>query len=768
MKSLLFRIHQVLGVAAALVLALVGATGALLGFKDDLLAYANPGVITISAPATRLGPGELIERLGREQPSLRIASLTIPADPQRAVAVGLVPEEGARRGKTVYIDPSDARPLGEARGLGFFASVENLHRRLAGGEAGKQVVGAATLILIALVLGGLALRVLAGGRVRDWFRPVRGRSAMNSVWNWHAVFGLWCAAVLLSCSVTGLYWSYGWWREGLFALAGVSPGGRPAVVRSAPPMPEGRAIDLAWSAAQRAAPDAAVISLRLPAKTGAPFDLSVLPVDARHPRASDRLQVSISGEVLKQERFADKPLGEQLMASMLALHSGSWFGRVGQWVVALASLALSFLALTGLALAGARAWRRRARRRARKALPVEGESGGTLVAFASQSGRAEAWASETALALHERGESVCLRPLEEIDASTLARASRVLFVVATAGEGVAPDHAQAFVRETMASPARLAGLEFQVLALGDRSYPRFAAFGHALRHWLLAGGAKEEAEIIEVDGEDPVALARWRARFGLGASEASEWRLVEREHLNPGSQGTPVYRLRLQTSRERSWQAGDIASVRVPGQGGAADCSRDYSVASLPSPAGLELVVRQVFSDDGHLGRGSGWLTRGLALGGSVRLSLRSNRRFHGPRDDRPAIYVGNGSGIGALRAHLLERIAAGHHDNWLVFGERQRAVDNHFGVELADWQAQGRLARCDLVFSRDGEGYVQERLEQQAGLLRDWVAQGAVIYVCGDAAGMAAGVDAALVRALGESGLTRLEAEGRLRRDVY
>ena len=768
MKSLLFRIHQVLGVAAALILAVVGATGALLSFKDDVLAYANPGVITIPASSARLSPGDLLERLHRAHPELKIASLSVPANPARAAVVGLVPEAGERHGKTVYVDPSAARLLGEARGLSVFATIENLHRRLGGGEAGKQVVGAATLVLIVLVVGGLPLRMLAGDRVRHWFWPASGRHGMNSVWNWHAVLGLWCAALLISCSVTGLYWSYGWWREGLFTLAGVTPSERPAAVSSAPPMPASRTLDLAWSAAQRAAPDAAVISLRLPANAQAAFDFTVRAADARHGRAVDRLQISRAGQLIRYDRFADQALGEQMMASMLALHSGTWFGRPGQWAVALASLGLSLLALTGLALAVARAWRRRAGARARQALAAAAQACPTLVAFASQSGRAEAWASETALALHERGEAVRLLPLEKLDAQTLAQASRALFVVATAGEGEAPDHARAFVRSTMASPSSLAGLRFQVLALGDRSYTRFAAFGQALRDWLLASAAHEEADMIMVDGEDARALARWRARFGVRQDDAGEWTLVEREHLNPGSQGSAVYRLRLQAQDALDWRAGDIASVRVPGHSGAPECSRDYSVASLPSHGGLDLVVRQVFCEDGRLGRGSGWLSCGLAVGEGVRLSIRSNRRFHGVGDGRAAIYVGNGSGIGALRAHLQERIAAGHHENWLVFGERQRAVDNHFGAELADWQALGRLARCDLVFSRDGEGYVQDRLDQQAERLREWVARGASVYVCGDAAGMAAGVDAALARALGEAGLARLVAEGRLRRDVY
>ena len=52
--------------------------------------------------------------------------------------------------------------------------------------------------------------------------------------------------------------------------------------------------------------------------------------------------------------------------------------------------------------------------------------------------------------------------------------------------------------------------------------------------------------------------------------------------------------------------------------------------------------------------------------------------------------------------------------------------------------------------------------------MLRDWVARGAAVYVCGSLVGMAAGVEAALVDVLGRDAVDRLIETGRLRRDVY
>ena len=63
---------------------------------------------------------------------------------------------------------------------------------------------------------------------------------------------------------------------------------------------------------------------------------------------------------------------------------------------------------------------------------------------------------------------------------------------------------------------------------------------------------------------------------------------------------------------------------------------------------------------------------------------------------------------------------------------------------------------------------YVQDRLRAAAADLRDWVDRGASVLVCGNAVGMAPGVDAALGEVLGMELREALRAEGRYRRDVY
>ncbi|MDN5783047.1 MAG: sulfite reductase flavoprotein subunit alpha, partial [Luteimonas sp.] len=195
-----------------------------------------------------------------------------------------------------------------------------------------------------------------------------------------------------------------------------------------------------------------------------------------------------------------------------------------------------------------------------------------------------------------------------------------------------------------------------------------------------------------------------------------------------------------------------------------------YSIASLVSEGGLQLLVRHMRRPDGRSGLGSGWLCEYAALGATIDLRIRTNANFHPPAQGRPLILIGNGTGIAGLRAHLAARANVGARRNWLLFGERNRDRDYHYQGDIERWQADGFLERLDLAFSRDDarRRYVQDALRDAADTLRAWVGDGAAIHVCGSLQGMAPGVDAVLREVLGDSLVEQLLLDGRYRRDVY
>jgi sulfite reductase (NADPH) flavoprotein alpha-component len=423
---------------------------------------------------------------------------------------------------------------------------------------------------------------------------------------------------------------------------------------------------------------------------------------------------------------------------------------------------------------------RRKRLAAAHAKAEAAASPGWIVGYASQTGNAEALAQQTAATLKLAGIPARLAELSELGAEDLQRAERILFLVSTYGEGDAPDAAAAFAGRLMTISLPLPQLHYAVLALGDSAYAQYCGFGRALDQWLQAQGAQSLFPRVEVNRSADQAIGQWRQQLShlAGTSDAPDWsapafdawRLCERVQLNPGSAGAPVYHLELepQDGVLPEWQSGDLVQVAAPADPSRA---REYSIASIPADGRVHLLVRLHTHDDGSHGVASGWLTQQAVLGQPVQLRLRQHRRFRLEGNaERPLILVGNGSGIAGLRGHLKARALAGQGRNWLLFGERNAAFDYHYRAELDGWQRDGLLEQLDMVFSRDqaGRRYVQDRLLEQAEVVRHWVAQGAAIYICGSLDGMAAGVDAALESALGREGLDQLAGAGRYRRDVY
>ncbi|MFY0479226.1 sulfite reductase subunit alpha [Achromobacter marplatensis] len=440
------------------------------------------------------------------------------------------------------------------------------------------------------------------------------------------------------------------------------------------------------------------------------------------------------------------------------------------------------------------AWRRARRHEALHAQALQALNAPTpedtlLIAYATQTGYAEALAGQTAESLRAGGLTVRVAALDQLDLPRLSSYRRVLFVASTYGEGDPPDAAAAFAGQMQAPPAAprvnptLAGMQYAVLALGDSEYARFCGFGHRLDDWLHAQGATPLFDLVEVDNGDPAALRHWQHHLGLlaGRSDLPDWqapvydawRLADRRLMNPESQGGPCYLLTLTPppGGMPQWMAGDIAEIgprREPG--GPVQAHREYSIASLPEDGAIQLLVRQMRGADGGLGLGSGWLTHIAQTGDEIALRVRTNRNFHAPEDGRPLILVGNGTGLAGLRALIKARRAAGHRRNWLVFGERNAAHDNFCQTDIDAWRQEGTLARVDAVYSRDQpqRRYVQDLLREQADAVRSWVDAGAAIYVCGSLQGMASGVDAALQDILGDDRLQAMQHGGRYRRDVY
>lgn len=346
-KRVLFRLHWLAGLSAGLVLGVVGFTGGLLGMEEPTLDALNPQFNVSAANRVALTPDRWIAAMRAANPDKSVRNVSWNGDDQ---AVRLRVAGKGERGSELAMDPYDATVLGSARGAAFFATVEQLHRTLAAGPVGKQIVGASTALLILMVVTGVYLRwPRRRHSVASWLKPNLQAKGRGFWWQLHAIAGTWLLVFYLSTALTGLWWSYDFYRSAVNAMAGV-----PTPARRAPP-PSGDAkaapvsVDGAWSAFRAAAPDASRATFAVTDKSDAPLEIRYQTADSAHERAWNTLKIDLaSGQVISRELYADLPRGRRFVSALFPVHTGSFLGVPGRVLVAVASLLLPFFTVTGV------------------------------------------------------------------------------------------------------------------------------------------------------------------------------------------------------------------------------------------------------------------------------------------------------------------------------------------------------------------------------------------------------------------------------------
>lgn len=363
-KAVLLQVHSTAGLVLALLLALIALTGAIMSFEDEIVDHLNAGIMQVaprSAPV--LTPDELVARLKAAQDVGQVSAVTLSSDPSAAARVRFARDEQGARASSLYVDPYDARVLGSPRGEDFFVTVRKLHRwLLIPGDAkgwGRQITGVAALGLIVMLVSGLVLRwPRRASSVKMWLKPNLGLSGRGLHRSLHTVIGTWALPVYLVMTLTGLWYSFDWYKDGVVWLLS-RPSTATAKMQPKTPRAAGAretvqpiGFDRAWSTfLHEEGSRFSRALLTLPAGPGTMIRIRSWGKDSTLDTTRDEFRIdAVTGQMVSAERYADKTLGEKVIANVLDIHRGAILGWPGKLAFMIAAALMPLFAVTGILL----------------------------------------------------------------------------------------------------------------------------------------------------------------------------------------------------------------------------------------------------------------------------------------------------------------------------------------------------------------------------------------------------------------------------------
>lgn len=623
-KKVFFQIHWFLGITAGLILSLMGVTGAIYSYEPQILKWINQDSYVVEvAQSPKLTPAQLYQHFNQQQPEIEINSITIAADPAASSTVN-IKKEGARRGYNMMVNPYTAEVLPDIKGRDTLQFIQRLHRNLTAGEFGAQITGASTLMLIFFVLSGLYLRFPKKHSFKQWFFIKPKLKGRNFIWDLHAVVGTWVVIFYLLFACTGLYWSYDWWRAGMFKVMGVEQpqrnqqhnesGNRKHKQEALSTEQVNRILTQSWTGVNaQIGREYSSLTLTVPKRDDAKVEVSFVDAIPQHERARNQAIYNYQDQQFeKLELYEDKKLNEKIMSSMLPVHRGSFFGSTYQFIAMLASLSMPLFFVTGWMLYLKRRKQKKLTQAARQSLStqqIDPNAQPWLITYASQTGVAEQLAWRTATSLQEAQQPTTVKPIQQLTEQDLLQAAQVLFIISTYGTGEAPDLASGFSKKLMQQKLDLSQMQYAVLALGSKEYPEsYCSFGYAVDAWLKQCQAQPFFDLIEVDNANAHDIQRWNQALSVVTQHElhamniekvfDQWTLSARTLLNPNSVGQAAYNIELTSASDMTWHAGDIAEIQPANSPIAIqNFLAKYQIAAQTVVQSLNQTIEQVLWD---------------------------------------------------------------------------------------------------------------------------------------------------------------------------
>lgn len=351
MKKLIKKLHLWLSLPLGVVMSITCFTGAMLIFEKEITESLQRRYYYVDA----VGSSKIsfADAIASVEPMLeegqRITGVVVSPDPARTWKINL----SAPKHAAVYVDQYSGEVLGSPKRLPFFSTMFRLHRWLMDSRPedkgaiywGKMIVGVSTLLFVIITITGIILWIPNSRQMwKNRSRISVTRGWRRFLYDLHVAGGIYASLLILAMALTGLTWSFEWYRNGLYSLFGAST--TPVANEQKPQRADAQDSPYAvWKAAHdnvvsRYASHGDV--------TISKNTVSVKLTGLGNPRAADKYTFDVAtGAVESVTMYSDAPRRQKVGGWVYALHVGNFAGLFSRILWFLASMLGAALPLTG-------------------------------------------------------------------------------------------------------------------------------------------------------------------------------------------------------------------------------------------------------------------------------------------------------------------------------------------------------------------------------------------------------------------------------------
>ena len=346
--------HLWLGIGSGIILFLVCLSGTILTFEEEIKSLFAQDFEVTHSNENRLSLEQLSESLSQEG---TVTNITVPIETDEPLQFTVKTSPKERRGTTYYVDPysGEYRKVEKSKLDGFFLTMFKLHRwLLLETEVGRPIVGVATLIFLLLAISGI---ILWFPKKMKWknFKP---GFKIKFKANWkrinhdvHNTLGFYACIFLVIMSLTGLFWSFEWYRDAGSQVLGTkvfgNRGGGPKFTSALSPNVAANTFEEILEISANELNYKGELSLSIPSTDKDVFIITKNNADGWSPVIKDKLVLDRDGTLLQKELFRNKPLNVQIASLIKPLHMGTIYGTFSKLIYFFACLIATTLPITG-------------------------------------------------------------------------------------------------------------------------------------------------------------------------------------------------------------------------------------------------------------------------------------------------------------------------------------------------------------------------------------------------------------------------------------